>query len=240
MMKGLRYLQNPPSLIEDDTKVLTKLGTVRRHLETLSRDQNNGKLNTGFNIPDDIDKKVAFQMMRKDVLELKLGRLLDVGCFSGWIGKTLSLDGIHVHGIDVLPLVLQNAALYNTGSLATFEYSTVEKVGFLHPKQFDGAIAFNILEHLFDISVALESIKRAVRDGGWVFIDLPHPQAEHVGHRAHAGEFENDLEELDMHEHLFNFSEKAIRRLMGKEKNFELDIITNENKQINWYIKFQI
>ena len=240
MIKGLQYLQNPPALIEEESEVLTALGKLQRHLGNLSKDQNNGKINVGFNMPNDIDKKVAFGMMRKSVVELGLGRILDVGCFSGWMGKALSLDGVHVHGIDVLPLVLQNAALYSTGSLATFEYCNAEKVGFLHPKQFDGAVLFDVIEHCFDPEVVLKSIKRSVRDGGWIFLNIPDAESESVGKRTHAGEFENDLEDLDMHEHLRTFTKKEIERLMEKEKNFNCQKINNELGGTNWYVIFQV
>lgn len=240
MMKGLWYLQNPPSYIEDEPLIQVRLGELLSQLSELERSQRYGKFNVGFNMPDNIDKIVSFQLLRKNLLELGLKKVVDVGCFSGWIGKALSEDGISVHGIDILPINLYLASFYSTGTLATFEYCPVQQFGTLHPKQFDGAILFDVLEHTFDPDVAIRSIKKAVKDEGWIFINLPHPEGENAGKRASQGELDVDLKDLDLHEHLYSFSKREIERLLGKEKNLSLEIINNEKDQINWFIKFQV
>lgn len=235
MMKGLWYLQNPPVYIDEEPEVSTRLGEVTSRVKDIVTLQNqgtvNGKFNAGFVIPENIDRMVAFQKLKSLIREKGLKKMVDVGCFSGWIGKELSLDGVAVHGIDIHPVVIQLAAFYASGSLATFEYMPVQKLGAAHPKEFDGAILFDILEHTTEPELVLKNIRRSVKDGGWVFINLPHPQGENES---------QDSCKFEEHEHLYSFSKKEIEQLMGQEKNFKLEIITNESNQINWLITFEV
>ena len=235
MMKGLWYLQNSPAFIEEESKVNTRLGEVLTQLSGLKDFQNHGtvggKFNAGFHVPPNINEVVSFQLLKKHIMEKSLATLVDVGCFSGWIGKELSTLGVEVWGIDINPVVIQLAAFHATGSLAIFEFLPVQKLGYMHPKQFDGAILFDVLEHVFDPELALKNVKMAVKDGGWVFINLPHPKGENES---------KDTCKFHEHEHLYSFSQKEIERLMGKEKNFNLEVITNEANQINWFINYQI
>lgn len=235
MLKSLWYLRNAPALIEEDTDISTRLGQVLTRLEELKSLQNqgtvNGKFNAGFTIPENIEKMVAYQLLKKNIQEKGLKKIVDVGAFSGWMGKDLSTIGVAVHGIDINPVIVQLAAFYSTGSLATHEYLPVQKLGATHPKMFNGAIMFDILEHVFDPQLALKNVKIAVKDGGWVYVNLPHPTGENES---------QDKCSFGEHEHLYSFSKKEIERLMGKENNFKLEVITNEANQINWFISFQI
>ena len=235
LLKGLSYLQNPPAFIEEESEVNTRLGEVLTQLSGLSEFQNHGtvggKFNAGFHVPPNINEVVSFQLLKKHIMEKSLATLVDVGCFSGWIGKELSTLGVAVHGIDINPVVVQLAAYYATGSLASFEYLPVQKLGAMHPKQFDGAYAFDVIEHIFDVELALKNIEMAVKDNGWVFLHLPHPQGENES---------KDTCSFAEHEHLYSFSKKEIERLMGKKKNFKLEIVNNETGSISWFISYQI
>lgn len=235
ILKGLHYLQNPPSFIDDSHEVSTRLGEVLEQLSGLQEFQNHGtvggKFNAGFSVPPNIDNIVSFQKLKKYVQDKGLKKLVDCGCFSGWIGKELSTIGVSVHGIDINPVVVQLAAFYATGSLASFEYLPVQKLGAMYPKTFDGAIAFDVIEHIFDPELALKNIKMAVKENGWVFINLPHPQGENES---------KDICSFAEHEHLHAFSRKEIEKLMGKEKNFNLEILNNETGSISWFISFSI
>lgn len=235
IMKGLWYLYNPPSYIEEEPEISTKLGEVLARLNDLKSAQDQGttggRFNSGFVVPENIEELVAFQLLKKRIQEKGLKKLVDVGCFSGWMGKELSTIGVAVHGIDIHPVIIQLAAFYASGSLATFEYLPVQKLGAMYPKQFDGAILFDVLEHTFDPELALKSVERAVKENGSVFINLPHPTGEHES---------KDACRFDEHEHLYSFSGKEIQKLIGKKKNFKMEVIKNEANQINWFISFSV
>ena len=109
--------------------------------------------------------------------------------------------------------------------MAKFEYLPVQRLGIAHPKQFDGAILFDVLEHVFDPKLAIDNVNRAVK--GWVFINLPHPQAEDTS---------NDRP-MEEHEHLHSFSEKKIKELIP---NAKIEVIQNEGGKPNWFISYEV
>jgi len=234
LMKAYIYLKNIPSFIEDEKEVLNKVGELHLHLEKLRELQNHGTIDgqfrEGFGNPDNIKKLIAYQYLKKLVVERGLKYLVDVGCFSGWIGRDLSNYGVRVLGIDVNPLIMQMAKLKSTGTLATFERLPIQQLGAVHTKEFNGAILFDVLEHCFDAETVIKNVELAVKDGGWVFINLPHPQGEH----------DSDVYELEYHEHLFAFSKATVEKLFGKKKNLKVEIIENEGGHINWFIQYMI
>ncbi len=231
LFKAYLYLKNPPAILDEDKDILDYSGKVQIQLDKMKQFQDkgsvDGQFNTSFITPPDVTKLVAFQHLRKRLIELKLNNLVDVGCYSGWMGRELSLVGIKAHGIDVHPVVLQIAAFVSSGTLATFEYLPVGKLGHHYPKHFGGAIVFDVLEHTFDPELAVRNINMAVKDGGWVFLNLPHPD----------GEASVNIENLDLHEHLHCFSEKEIKRLMP---NAKIEIINNEGNAVNWFVEYQV
>ena len=234
LIKAYHYLVNPPSIIDNDNDVLNYLAEIKKRLDDLAEIQTygtvGGKFNAGFVDPEDVSSLVGFQHLRKKLIELDLKKVLDVGCYTGWMGRALSEDGIAVHGIDIHPIIIQMAAYAAVGTRATFQFLSGQKVGFVYPKKFDAVVMFDVLEHCFYPNALIKSINKAVRDGGWVFINLPHPEAEHIS---------ND-KPLNKHEHLYSFSEKRLNDLFGKYKNFKLEVLNNEQGNINWFVEYQL
>lgn len=231
LMKAYEYLQYPPAILEG--QVDDYLGEIQKRLSDIKEMQDygtlKGKFNAGFVDPKDVNKLVAFQHLRKLLLEKGCKNVVDVGCYTGWMGRELSKDGIAVHGIDIHPIIIQLAALYATGSLAKFQFLPVQKLGAMHPKQFDGAILFDVLEHVFDPKLAIENVNRAVK--GWVFINLPHPQGER--------DSKADVP-IAEHEHLHSFSEDKLEEIFGQSRNYTLEVIENEGGNINWFISYEV
>ena len=231
VIKAYEYLRYPPAILEG--QVDDYLGEVQQQLLDLKEIQDygtlRGKFNGGFVDPQDVTKLVAFQHLRKLLLEKGCKNVVDVGCYTGWMGRELSKDGIAVHGIDIHPVVIQIAAFYATGTLAKFEYLPVQKLGAKYPKQFDGAILFDVLEHVFDPKLAIANVNRAVK--GWVFINLPHPQGEHDS-KANVS--------VKEHEHLHSFSEDKLEKVFGQLRNYKLELIENEGGNINWFISYEV
>ena len=235
MVKAFRMVCNVPSLIEEDREVIELQNAIQERLTDLAHVQkegnNKGKLYKGFVDPINIERIVKFQKLQEEVKRLGLKKLVDVGCFTGWIGRNLNLLGIAVHGIDVHPITLFYAGIANAGTLATVEYLPVEKLGFTHPLTYDGAVVFDVLEHVFDAEIAIKSIENSVKKGGWLFYNIPHPEAEHKSTR-----FENAEER----EHLSSFSETRLKKLFENKKSIKIEIITNEEGSINWFIQYQV
>lgn len=232
LMKAYIVLHNAPAAIEDAEEVLNVLSSVRERLEQLSSFQRygtwDGKYNAGFVLPDNPKEIPKFKKLVEKMKNKSLKKMVDVGCFSGWVGRELSLEGIAVHGIDIHPVVNQIAAFANSGSFATFEYLTAEKLGVTHLREFDGAIIFDSWEHSFDPEVFIRSVERSVKNEGWVFINVPSVE----------GEQEANLHEMGEHEHMYSFTKKNIEKLLS-DKNPEIETIY-ENGVPSWFITYQI
>lgn len=229
LMKAYLYLRNAPAYLDNESELISYMGIVEERLRELKQVQDKGtvygRFNSAFQDPKDIKRLVCFQLLKKKVLELKLKRLVDVGCYTGWMGREFSKEGIAVHGIDVQPVIIQLAALYAAGSLATFEFLPVQQLGASYTKQFDGAILFDVLEHTFDPELVIDSVNKATK--GWVFINLPHPQ----------GEEDSPNHPLKIHEHVHAFSETRVKKLFP---NANIEVIKNEGGTINWFIYYAV
>jgi len=232
LMKAYQYLLAPPAYIEEDKQVLNLRSEVYTQLDRMKQFQDKGSVdglvNVAFHNPTDIRNLVAFQHLQRRLLETGIDFLVDVGCYSGWMGRELSIIGVKVHGIDVHPMIMQIAAFKSAGTLATFEFLPIQKLGYMYPKRFGGAILFDVLEHVFDPELALRSVNKAVKDGGRIFINLPHPQGEHDS-RLKAP--------IEDHEHLHAFSEKRIKELMP---NAEIKVLENEGGSPNYFIEYVV
>ena len=235
MLKAFRVINEAPSLIEESKEVLELQNAIRERLTALAHLQNegniNGKLYKGFVDPFDVEGIVKFQKLQQEVQRLGLKRLVDIGCYTGWIGRNLNLLNVAVHGIDVHPIVLFYAGIASAGTLATFEYLPAEKLGFSHPLTYDGAVVFDVLEHVFDPKIVIKIIEDSVKEDGWLFYNIPHPEAEHTSTR-----FANPEER----EHLHSFSETKLKELFEGRKNLKIEIIDNEEGCKNWWVQYQI
>mgnify|MGYP001615029500 CR=1 FL=1 len=226
LMKTLLYLENPPALIDTDDYLVEVKEQLNNLREMQDKGTLGGKLNVGFVDPD-VLKLVAYKKLKEELIQSGVKKIVDVGCYTGWMGRDLSLEGIVVHGIDLHPVIIWMAALRATGTLATFEYLPVQKLGIMHPREFEAAVLFDILEHTFDPEIALESVNRSIKNGGKVYINLPHPEGEAVA----------NISDLHIHEHLYNLSEKKIKEFIP---NAEIEVIKNEYGTINWFISYNI
>jgi len=229
LLKAWDYLRNPPAYIEDDSDILLYLAKIQKQLDDMKQFQDKGTLNGRFLtswVNPIVSNLVAFKHLRQRLLDLKLKNLVDVGCYTGWMGRELSLDGIRVHGIDIHPMVLQRASYVATGSLAVYEYLPVEKLGSVYPKQFDGAILFDVLEHTFDPELAIKNVERAV--DGYIFINLPSPSGEHDS---------KDSSPIEEHQHIHAFSQKELNKLFPTAK---IDVIENEGGNTNYFIEYKV
>lgn len=234
MMKAYIVCCNAPSYIEEDKNVTALKLELKKRLEELSGMQNNGtyhgKFNGGFVDPEDKEKIVKYQMLKEFAKAKELKSLVDVGCFSGWIGRGLSLEGIKVHGIDIHPVVIQIAAFAATGTLATFEYLPAQKLGNAHYGEYDGVVLFDVLEHCFDTEIVIKSCEDSLQKDGWMIINLPHVEGEQVA----------NIHPLKDHEHLYSFSPTRVKELFGHKKNVSIQEVKNEKDVINWFITYQI
>ena len=232
MMKGLMVLLNAPAIIEDDEEVLLNIKLIKEQLERLASFQRhgtwNGYYNGGFVLPESVEKITKYNFLLKKLENLSLKKIVDVGCFSGWLGRALSLKGIVVHGIDIHPVIIQLAALVNSGSLCSFEFLTGEKLGIAHTREFDAAVLFDVLEHSTDPKILLRSVERSVKKSGWVFINVPSVEGEQMA----------DIHDLERHEHIYSFTKNRLLKLL-EGKSPEIETIYQDGVP-SWFISYSI
>ncbi len=102
------------------------------------------------------------------------GRLLDLGCGTGWTSCFFSLAGYDVVGQDIAPDMLtlaeQNKVRYAPEKLR-FERCDYESLPF--DAEFECAVFFDSLHHCDDEVAALRSVYRALKPGGVLITHEP-------------------------------------------------------------------
>jgi ubiquinone/menaquinone biosynthesis C-methylase UbiE len=114
-----------------------------------------------------------------------LGRVLDVGCGTGYLGLGLAVAGRtdDLHLVDLSPGMLDRAATNATGLGvdATFLRATAADLPYADDA-FDAVVSRGVLHHLHDVPAALREWHRVVRPGGPVLaLSEPTPLADRLG-----------------------------------------------------------
>jgi ubiquinone/menaquinone biosynthesis C-methylase UbiE len=101
------------------------------------------------------------------------GRVLDVGCGTGYGSRILHDANNKVRGIDVS----QNAINYAESNYPGPEYicCSAEKLPF-EDGYFDAVTAFEVIEHVSNPYDTLSEIYRVLKRGGSLFISTPNPR----------------------------------------------------------------
>jgi ubiquinone/menaquinone biosynthesis C-methylase UbiE len=95
------------------------------------------------------------------------GRLLDLGCGTGWTSYLFARRGYEVVGQDLAPSMIA-CALQNKhdAGLDNLEFITSDYESLYFDDLFDCAVFYDSLHHAVDEKAALQSAYRSLRDGG--------------------------------------------------------------------------
>jgi 2-polyprenyl-3-methyl-5-hydroxy-6-metoxy-1,4-benzoquinol methylase len=109
----------------------------------------------------------------KYALKRVQGRILDVGCGTGYGSKILHGGNNNVHGIDVS----QSAVNYAKSNYPGPDYvcCSAERLPF-EDGYFDAVTAFEVIEHVSNPYDTLSEIHRVLKNGGSLFISTPNPR----------------------------------------------------------------
>ncbi|MFC1725384.1 methyltransferase domain-containing protein [candidate division KSB1 bacterium] len=116
----------------------------------------------------------------------EISSLIDIGCHKGEFCFALADEGYNVTGIDIAEknIVSAKQHLNNVDHLkgnVDFYVSNGNSVHDILPENmFDGAILFEILEHVPDVHAVLNSVEKVVRPGGYIFISVPCTHLETI------------------------------------------------------------
>jgi SAM-dependent methyltransferase len=105
---------------------------------------------------------------------LRDATVLDAGCGSGAQCEWLLTEGADVVGVDLSPVMVEQARL-RCGDRGRFLVADLAESLPLEPDSFDGVTCSLALHYLRDWDTALASFARVLRPGGWAVISLDHP-----------------------------------------------------------------
>jgi 2-polyprenyl-3-methyl-5-hydroxy-6-metoxy-1,4-benzoquinol methylase len=135
------------------------------------------------------------------------GRLLDVGCSSGYFLRRAERRGWDVHGLDPDP----RAVAYAMAELGlNVRCGTLSDAG-LPADSFDVVTLWGVLEHLPDPAAQLRLANRVLRDGGELVVAVPYVRSLN---RAVARLGRHDWDMLCEPGHLYHFDRRTLTRLV--------------------------
>jgi ubiquinone/menaquinone biosynthesis C-methylase UbiE len=97
------------------------------------------------------------------------GRLLDVGCGTGFIIHLAADVFDEIHGIDITPAMIERVRTHE-GNI-TLHQSAVEAMPF-PDASFDAVTAYSFVDHVEDRDKMLREVARVLRPGGIFYADL--------------------------------------------------------------------
>lgn len=120
----------------------------------------------GVSISDMEKYKIIFECLRSRLDKDK--SILEIGFANGELLKMLKKDGFeHVYGLDPSKACVD---ALNDGGIAAFQGSIMNNAV---SRKFDAIILSHVMEHILDISSAMNSIKDLLSDGGKIYIETP-------------------------------------------------------------------
>lgn len=135
-------------------------------------------------------------------------RILDIGCGKGnLINRSLSKKGYCV-GIDIHPWFKAN--LRDSASNCDFLLSDSQNLCF-QDQSFDEIHCYDVLEHVADSEKVLIEICRVLKDGGLLFVSVPHPRSEKICKCLEPSYFSPNM-------HLRIFDLGVLQNLMNKKR----------------------
>lgn len=97
-------------------------------------------------------------------------RIVDIGCANGGLLAELRKLGFEeLRGVDPAPsCARETERLAGVPAFAGTLFDLPEALG-----EYDGVILSHVMEHVRDLRLALESVSRRLRPGGWIYIEVP-------------------------------------------------------------------
>jgi len=100
----------------------------------------------------------------------RAARIVDIGCANGGLLAALREKGFKdVCGIDPSPACVETTRRLANGNAWVGTLSAVP----LEAGSFDGVILSHVMEHVCDLSAAMDHVHSLLNPGGWVYIEVP-------------------------------------------------------------------
>jgi SAM-dependent methyltransferase len=142
------------------------------------------------------------------------GRLLEIGCASGWFLAEARAVGYDVTGIEP---AAEMAASARERSGADVQAAMLEDAA-LPAGGFDLAVAWHVLEHLAEPRAALAAVRAALRPGGRLLLELPNVASLRATRQG------EDWYALEPQHHVAHYSPGALDALL-RAAGFEPEVV---------------
>lgn len=137
--------------------------------------------------------------------ENKSGRLLDIGCGTGYFLQAAKERGWHVRGIEK-NATARESAVARTGAVIEDENGLWN----LEEGTFDVVTLWHVLEHIEKLNETLEKLQNILKPDGFAMIALPN-------HHAYDAQFYKTFwAAYDVPRHLWHFSSLVVEKLLKK------------------------
>lgn len=138
------------------------------------------------------------------------GRLLDIGCGTGYFGGFMKKSGWHVSGIEPNEKA-REFAIRRSG----IEVIGPDRISELHDRTFDCITMWHVLEHLHNLYVYASEIRRLLRSDGSFISAVPNSDS------YDAGFYRSDWAAYDVPRHLWHFNPSTFR-LFWEQSGFSI------------------
>ena len=154
--KQWSHLINPVKSQETHSNHLEKWGS---HLSP----NPDGHLN---NVRD----RIHWEYTQKHLKGVK--KILDIGCFSGWMSILLGREGYEVLGIDFVPPLIE-LAKRGSKDMPNVRFEVMDLENWNLKEKFDLIICYEVLEHLLEPKLILEKLKKNLTPSGKLLLSVP-------------------------------------------------------------------
>lgn len=237
--KAKTLLEDTLSKISGSSELVTQINYIKEKFPHLTDknlyQQTYDKAAERSEFCDDIQKSSRFTWLLKKLhANPAMQKIVDVGCHKGEFSIALAQHGFRMTGVDIAD---QNIAVARQKAMErgldssniNFTVSFAEEVAKKFPENsFDGALVFEILEHVPDMSVVLKAVETIVRPGGTIIITLPLGFLE-AAYR--------EICQTDFYprEHVRHFTSEEIEKILGKKQDFTMKIIKAKTDEEKWF-----
>jgi 2-polyprenyl-3-methyl-5-hydroxy-6-metoxy-1,4-benzoquinol methylase len=154
-------------------------------------------------------------------------KILDVGCFDGWLDLLLIEKGYDLTGVELIPTLVSAGLLYALKHHIDYMIylGFFEDIIFTDWEKFDMVMCLETLEHVDleeTVPIYIEKMEALSLRG--IFISLP------------------DQDHGDNKQHLWTPTEKVLRDLWGKKRNLFVEYHQYDDPNIppNWLIYYEV
>ena len=144
------------------------------------------------------------------------GRLLEIGCGSGWMLHTLQNGGWTVTGIDFDPAAVASARTLGVKDVSANSLENCE-----YPDNtFDAVVMSHVIEHLYDPEGTLRECARILKPNGTIIVATPNTCS--LGHRI----FRQSWIHIHPPQHLYLFRPELLQEMAQRCGFSEIKVFT--------------